>query len=72
MARTYKTKSGDRWDGIAKDMYGSEKYADTLMQANVEYLNILQFDSGVTLIVPDISIDETDLESLPPWRREDG
>lgn len=72
MARTYKTKSGDRWDGIAKDMYGSEKYADTLMQANVGYLNILQFDSGVILTVPDISTDETELESLPPWRREDG
>ena len=64
--------SGDRWDGIAKDMYGSEKYADTLMQANVEHLNILQFDSGVILTVPDISTDETEFESLPPWRREDG
>jgi phage tail protein X len=72
MARTYKTKSGDRWDGIAKDMYGSEKHADTLMQANAEYLDILQFNSGVTLTVPDIETDETELENLPPWRREDG
>ena len=30
----YTTKSGDTWDVIAKEVYGSEYHADVLMAAN--------------------------------------
>ena len=30
----YTTKSGDTWDVIAKEVYGSEYHADALMAAN--------------------------------------
>ena len=31
----YTTKSGDTWDVIAKEVYGSEYHADALMAANL-------------------------------------
>ena len=32
----YTTKSGDTWDVIAKEVYGSEYHADALMAATEE------------------------------------
>ena len=34
MPDTYTTISGDTWDGIALEVYGSEAEADWLMQHN--------------------------------------
>ena len=35
----YTTKSGDTWDVIAKEVYGSEYHADALMAANPEHID---------------------------------
>ena len=34
----YITKSGDTWDMIAKEVYGSEYHADVLMAANAAHI----------------------------------
>lgn len=66
---TYITKSGDTWDSIAKEVYGSEMKADTLMKANLDYIEIYRFDSGTELAVPELEEETVTDDSLPPWKR---
>ena len=63
----YTTLLGDMWDSIAKKIYGSEKYARELMEANKKYLSTLVFSAGITLNVPEITTEEEN-SNLPPWR----
>ncbi len=65
---SYTTISGDTWDGIAKKVYGAERYADWLMQANPEKLAIFRFDAGVVLAAP--ALPEEKSAALPPWKLE--
>lgn len=64
----YVTKSGDTWDGIAKTVYDDEMRADVLMTANREYNDVYQFDSGVQLVTPEVTV-KTEIENLPPWKK---
>lgn len=48
----YTTKSGDTWDVIAKEVYGSEYHADVLMAANPQEIDTFIFDAGVELNTP--------------------
>lgn len=64
---TYVTKSGDMWDGIAKEVYGDEMKADILMQANPDYLRTIIFSAGTELSCPEITFG-SDI-SLPAWRQ---
>ena len=66
MTGTYKTKSGDTWDVIARELYGSEYDADALMAANPEHIATFKFGAGETLKVPDL--EEANDGSLPPWK----
>ena len=50
----YKTIQGDTWDLIAYKLFGNEKYMENLIIANWEFLDVLVFSSGTTLIVPDL------------------
>ena len=45
----YTTKSGDTWDVIAKEVYGSEYHADVLMAANPQEIDTFIFNAGVEL-----------------------
>ena len=63
----YKTKSGDTWDVIAKEVYGSEYRADVLMEANREYIGTFLFSDGVALETP-APQDKPD-DALPPWKQ---
>ena len=49
MPDTYTTISGDTWDGIALEVYGSEAEADWLMQHNPPYITTTKFASNVVL-----------------------
>ena len=42
----YITKSGDTWDMIAKEVYGSEYHADVLMAANAAHIETFIFQPG--------------------------
>ena len=65
MAKTYNTRSGDVWDNIAKELYGSEAYTSFLMSNNQHLLDYFIFPEGIELAIKDIP-EETTL--LPDWR----
>lgn len=62
------TKSGDTWDVIAKEVYGSEYHADVLMEANRQHINTFIFGAGVELAIPALKEQRDGL--LPPWKFE--
>lgn len=64
---TYTTILGDTWDMISFKVYGKEKYAKELAEANPKYINTVVFSAGTVLQVPDIIVSVSD--SLPPWKR---
>lgn len=65
MAAVYKTRSGDVWDSIAKEVYGSETYTSFLMSNNQEYLNYFVFPEGIYLVIED---KPEEASTLPDWR----
>lgn len=67
MPDTYTTISGDTWDGIALEVYGSEAEADWLMRHNPQHITTTKFASGVTLQTPAMPV--TTPANLPPWKR---
>lgn len=71
MSGTYTTIAGDMWDSIAYKKYGSEKYADALINANLSHRDTFIFSAGVVLTVPDVDSD-TASSSLPPWKQVSG
>lgn len=64
----YMTKSGDTWDVIAKEVYGSEYHADVLMAANPQEIDTFIFNAGVELNTPALEEERDGL--LPPWKYE--
>lgn len=62
----YTTVSGDTWDQISKNVYGNEMYADVLMAANLDYIDVFLFDSGVVIATPELTRDTS--AQLPPWK----
>lgn len=64
----YITKSGDTWDVIAKEVYGSEYRADVLMAANPQHIGTFVFGSGVEITAPELADERDGL--LPPWKFE--
>lgn len=65
MATVYKTKSGDVWDMIAKEVYGDETYTSFLMANNQGLLNYFVFPEGVILSIQD---KPEEVSTLPDWR----
>ena len=63
---SYTTVQGQTWDQIAKEVYGKEKYADVLMEANPKLLDTFIFSAGVVVNTPKIAVEE---KELPPWRK---
>jgi len=70
LSNIYTTNDGDTWDSISFEIYGSEKYTHLILDANIELTDIVFFDSGTELIIPDISelSSEETSSNLPPWR----
>jgi len=62
---TYKTIQGDTFDGIAYKLWGDEKHMKELIEANLDYADVLIFSPNVELIVPEA--EETPA-LLPFWR----
>ncbi|MDE7300112.1 MAG: phage tail protein [Lachnospiraceae bacterium] len=65
MAGVYRTKSGDVWDGIAREVYGDEAYLSFLMANNQEYLEYFVFPEGIYLRVEELPEEKN---TLPDWR----
>ena len=69
MANTYRTSQGDMWDSISYKMYGSENYADQLIESNTAYRNVTLFPGNITLTIPDIDSSVESANNSPPWRK---
>ena len=67
MAKVYKTKSGDTWDIVAKEVYGDELYTSFLMGNNQKSLDYFIFPEGLLLEIQDKPDNDDDF--LPDWRR---
>jgi len=65
--RKYTTIQGDMWDGIAKRVYGDERYMNTLLDANQAHNNTVVFSAGINLSCPAVATREASI--LPPWKR---
>lgn len=71
MPSTYITRQGETWDQISLALWGSEYYADQLIRANVPHRKAVIFSAGISLIVPDIDLnDNAAAANLPPWLQE--
>ncbi len=66
--KIYTTKSGDMWDKISCDVYGSVEYTDKLILANPEYVDIYIFSAGIVLNIPDLDDSNVTASELAPWR----
>ena len=64
----YTTKQGDEWDQIAFDQLGSEHLVDRLIAANPEHQEVVVFDAGIKLKIPQVEISPQTFGPAP-WRR---
>ena len=69
MSRIYKTVSGDAWDLIAYKQMGNESYMKLLLEANRDLVEVLRFEAGVSVVIPDVPA--TSAENLPFWHSSD-
>lgn len=63
----YETKAGDTFDILALDAYNNSFKASVLIQANPQYSNVIEFETGVKLKIPIITAESA--STLPPWKR---
>lgn len=61
----YATLGDETWDQVAFKVYGVERYANVLMRVNPAYQDIVFFDSGMVLIIPQIA--SATKVSVMPW-----
>jgi phage tail protein X len=64
----YETKQNDTWDVLAFDIYGSEKLAYLLLQANPQYIEMLNLPAGLKLTIPKTPKGKSN-QPMPPWER---
>ena len=69
----YKCSAGETFDGIALLIYGDERYACDLMNANPWYATKIVFDGGELLALPIVEVPEQDDEeeyasAIAPWK----
>ncbi len=72
MSKTYVTAQGDMWDSIAYSQLGDVAHTDKLMNLNTAYRDYYIFPAGITLVLPDITIEESSTANLPPWKQVSG
>ena len=63
----YTTVSGDQWDMVSYNLFGTEDYTGDIMQANLEYADVVIFPAEILLNIPEIQAVN---EGLPAWRDE--
>ena len=68
MPEIYITVEGDTFDALALLFYNDEKMSSTIIQANPDYCDVLIFEAGISLSIPEASAVALP-ETLPPWRR---
>lgn len=66
--KKYTTVSGDTFDIIAYKLFGNEKYAELLMEANFPLLDYIVFPSGIEVSIPEVEDNGSEVD-IPEWRR---
>ena len=61
----YSTLGDETWDQVALKTYGAERFANVLMNANPAYQGVVFFDSGMVLIIPQLTSGT--LTAVMPW-----
>ncbi len=68
----YHCAAGDSFDGVALEVYGDEKYAADLMNANPKYCGMTVFNGGEVLQIPALDVPEDDEDAMAntiaPWK----
>lgn len=64
----YTASAGETWDVIAWKLYGEERMASALIQANPRLADMVVFEGGEGVLFNVVSTVNSP-ESLPPWRR---
>jgi phage tail protein X len=49
---SYTTVQGDAFDSISWDLFRTEKYTGSIMEANPTFVDVINFDAGITLTIP--------------------
>lgn len=62
----YTAVQGDTWDSISYKFYKSEYYITNLILVNPDYVDVVIFEGGEILYIPELSTADTSV--LPPWR----
>ena len=67
---SYLCSAGEMFDAIALKVYGDEKYAYALMNANPKYAETVIFEGNEELILPIIETEETEAyaATTAPWK----
>lgn len=70
----YSVSANESWDSIALHLYGHERYAPDLMNANPQYCGQTVFFGGETLLLPSLDVpkrnDEARLaNTITPWKK---
>ncbi len=65
--KTYTTTQGEAWDQVSLAVWGREDLLHFLMQANPRHREVVLFNAGVDLVVPEIEIPAR--EVAPPWQQ---
>ena len=65
---TYLCSAKETFDEIALNLYGDEKYAAVLLEANPLLAHKIMMDGGERMRAPEIAQD-TAQSTLPPWKR---
>lgn len=68
MPDTYTAGAGDTWAGIAFKLWTEETLMHRLIAANPPYADIVVFEGGEILRVPEIGTPDMKA-ALPPWRQ---
>lgn len=71
--RKYKCSAGEQIDLIAAILYGSEKYAADLLEANPKHALTQVFDGGEELEIPYVLIQNNNpgsvtMSDIAPWK----
>lgn len=69
----YRASAGETVDGIARDIYGDEKYAAELLCANPEHTLKVRMTGGEMWRLPVIDIPPDDMMEIPekaPWKED--
>jgi len=66
---SYRTIQGETWDLIAYKLWGSEYLLPLLFEANPQCRDILIFEGGLLLNVPEVLVE--DVTERPEWLGEE-